>query len=123
MCITAGLRRKPDESRLDLINRNVDLFVSILDQIAQVGLKDGAIVHVVSNPVDILTYLAASRLGLPPAKVIGLEHTTRYDSLSQSDCSRSEAAADPVIGTDTGRAWGQHGADLVERHRGRIATG
>ena len=29
--ITAGLRRKPDESRLDLINRNVDLFLSILD--------------------------------------------------------------------------------------------
>ncbi len=29
ICITAGLRRKPDESRLDLINRNTDLFVSI----------------------------------------------------------------------------------------------
>ena len=33
ICITAGLRRKPDESRLDLINRNVDLFVDILAQI------------------------------------------------------------------------------------------
>ena len=31
--ITAGLRRKPDESRLDLINRNVDLFVQILDDV------------------------------------------------------------------------------------------
>src|SRR6266567_8539180 len=31
--ITAGLRRKPDESRLDLINRNVVLFVQILDSI------------------------------------------------------------------------------------------
>src|SRR5436190_21127729 len=30
ICITAGLRRKPDESRLDLINRNTDLFLSIL---------------------------------------------------------------------------------------------
>ena len=30
ICITAGLRRKPDESRLDLINRNVDLFLGIL---------------------------------------------------------------------------------------------
>ena len=37
ICITAGLRRKPDESRLDLINRNVDLFLSILGEIASVG--------------------------------------------------------------------------------------
>src|SRR5215472_13588495 len=31
--ITAGLRRKPDESRLDLINRNVELFLTLLDQV------------------------------------------------------------------------------------------
>src|SRR6266403_1406544 len=37
--ITAGLRRKPDESRLDLINRNVDLFTGILDQMKSAGLK------------------------------------------------------------------------------------
>src|SRR6266446_6111752 len=62
--ITAGLRRKPDESRLDLINRNVDLFLSILDQVKKVGLKESAYL-VVSNPVDVLTYLAVHRLGLP----------------------------------------------------------
>ena len=38
--ITAGLRRKPDESRLDLINRNVDLFLTLLDQVKAAGLKD-----------------------------------------------------------------------------------
>src|SRR5687768_13248691 len=37
--ITAGLRRKPDESRLDLINRNVALFVGILDSIKSAGFK------------------------------------------------------------------------------------
>ncbi len=37
--ITAGLRRKPDESRLDLINRNVALFVQILDSIKSAGLR------------------------------------------------------------------------------------
>ena len=72
ICITAGLRRKPDESRLDLINRNVQLFSSILDSVASAGMKSGAIVHVVSNPVDILTYLAAEKLDLPPTQVIGL---------------------------------------------------
>jgi L-lactate dehydrogenase len=84
ICITAGLRRKPDESRLDLINRNVDLFLSILEEIRSAGLKSGAIVHVVSNPVDILTYLAAERLDLPPTQVIGLGtqlDTIRFRSL------------------------------------------
>src|SRR5688500_5197042 len=38
--ITAGLRRKPDESRLDLINRNTDLFLSILDQAKAAGWKE-----------------------------------------------------------------------------------
>src|SRR2546425_9716944 len=38
--VTAGLRRKPDESRLDLINRNVDLFLGLLDQAKTAGFKD-----------------------------------------------------------------------------------
>ena len=70
--ITAGLRRKPDESRLDLINRNVALFVGILDSIKAAGFKKDAQVFVVSNPVDILTQLAVQRLGLPWAQVYGL---------------------------------------------------
>lgn len=70
--ITAGLRRKPDESRLDLINRNVDLFVTILDQLKSASLRDDACVVVVSNPVDVLTYLAVTRLGLSWRRVVGL---------------------------------------------------
>ena len=70
--ITAGLRRKPDESRLDLINRNVDLFLALLDQVKSAGLKDNAYLVVVSNPVDVLTYLAVQRCGLPWQRVIGL---------------------------------------------------
>jgi L-lactate dehydrogenase len=70
--ITAGLRRKPDESRLDLINRNVDLFLGLLDQVKAAGLKQSAYLVVVSNPVDVLTYLAVQRSGLPWQRVIGL---------------------------------------------------
>jgi L-lactate dehydrogenase len=70
--ITAGLRRKPEESRLDLINRNVDLFLSLLDQVQSAGLKKNAYLVVVSNPVDVLTYLAVQRAGLPWQRVIGL---------------------------------------------------
>src|SRR5687767_3922238 len=70
--ITAGLRRKPDESRLDLINRNVSLFKQILDSLRGAGMKKDAIIFVVSNPVDILTRLAIDYLKYDPARVIGL---------------------------------------------------
>src|SRR5437868_12963287 len=70
--VTAGLRRKPDESRLDLINRNVDLFLGLLDQMKSAGLKESTYLIVVSNPVDVLTYLAVRRSGLPWQRVIGL---------------------------------------------------
>ncbi len=70
--ITAGLRRKPDESRLDLINRNVELFLTLLNEVKNAGLKESAYLVVVSNPVDVLTYLAVQRSGLPWQRVIGL---------------------------------------------------
>ena len=70
--ITAGLRRKPDESRLDLINRNVDLFMTLLEQVKTAGLKNDSYLVVVSNPVDVLTYLAVQRSGLPWQRVLGL---------------------------------------------------
>ena len=86
--ITAGLRRKPDESRLDLINRNVILFRQILDSLKASGLKKDAILFVVSNPVDILTRLAIDHLKHDPAKVIGLGtqlDTARFRSLIAHD--------------------------------------
>jgi L-lactate dehydrogenase len=76
--ITAGLRRKPDESRLDLINRNVDLFMTLLGQVKAAGWKNQAALVVVSNPVDVLTYLAVQQAGLPWQRVIGLG--TQLDS-------------------------------------------
>ncbi|MCH2212935.1 MAG: lactate/malate dehydrogenase family protein [Fuerstiella sp.] len=82
--ITAGLRRKPDESRLDLINRNVALFRTILEDVKKHGLRNDAIVFVVSNPVDVLTYLAVQALSLPAGQVIGLGtvlDTTRLRSM------------------------------------------
>lgn len=82
--ITAGLRRKPDESRLQLINRNVDLFKGILDSIKGVKLAKGATILVVSNPVDILTQLTVESGVLPEAQVLGLGtvlDTCRFRSL------------------------------------------
>jgi L-lactate dehydrogenase len=107
--ITAGLRRKPDESRLDLINRNVDLFVGILDEMKSIGLKDNAYVVVVSNPVDVLTYLAVKRLGLAWQRILGLGtvlDTARFRSYLARRLSVPPTQVDAMI-------LGEHGDSMV----------
>jgi L-lactate dehydrogenase len=107
--ITAGLRRKPEESRLDLINRNVELFLNILGQIQAAGLKREAVLLVVSNPVDVLTYLAAQQSGLPPSRVIGLG--TQLDS-ARFRSLIAEALALPATQV-TATILGEHGDSMV----------
>jgi L-lactate dehydrogenase len=109
ICITAGLRRKPDESRLDLINRNVDLFLKILDGVKLAGPKPSAIVFVVSNPVDVLTYLAADRLSLPVDQVIGLG--TQLDTIRFRSLIAAELRAAPTQVKAT--ILGEHGDSMV----------
>ena len=107
--ITAGSRRKPDESRLDLINRNVALFRSILADIKQKGFPPHAIVFVVSNPVDVLTYLATHDLGLPDNQVIGLGtvlDTTRLRSMLAARLQVPATQVSAVI-------LGEHGDSMV----------
>src|SRR5436853_5685604 len=107
--ITAGLRRKPDESRLDLINRNVVLFVQILDSIKSAGLRKEAHVFVVSNPVDILTQLAAQRLGLPWQQVYGLGtmlDTSRFSSFIADELNLAPTQVKALV-------LGEHGDSMV----------
>jgi L-lactate dehydrogenase len=109
ICITAGLRRKPDESRLDLINRNTDLFASILSEVHQAGVKKSAVVLVVSNPVDILTHVAAMKLGLPISQVLGLGtqlDTIRFCSLISENLHTSPTQTKALI-------LGEHGDSMV----------
>ena len=119
ICITAGLRRKPDESRLDLINRNVDLFTKILDSVKQAGPKQSAIVMVVSNPVDVLTYLAADRLGLPKTQVIGLG--TQLDTIRFRSLIAAELNAPPTQVKAT--ILGEHGDSMVPVWSGATIAG
>ncbi|MEX2121075.1 MAG: lactate/malate dehydrogenase family protein [Pirellulales bacterium] len=109
ICITAGLRRKPDESRLDLINRNVDLFMGILGEISRAGTRQDAMVLVVSNPVDVLTYLAADRLNLPSNQVLGLGTQLDTIRLRSLIADRLGAAATQV----SALILGEHGDSMV----------
>ena len=67
--VTAGANQKPDETRLDLVHKNVGIFKSIIPEIASRDFK--GILLVVANPVDILTAVAQKLSGLPENRVIG----------------------------------------------------
>lgn len=67
--ITAGAAQKPGETRLELTRRNVDVYKDIIPSITK--YTENAILIIVSNPVDVLTYAAVKISGLPWHRVIG----------------------------------------------------
>ena len=67
--ITAGANQKPNETRLDLVKKNVSIFKSIIPEIKERNCE--GILLIVSNPVDILTYVTLKLSGFPANRVIG----------------------------------------------------
>lgn len=67
--VTAGAHQKPDETRLELVKRNVAIFRSVIPEIPKRHFE--GIILVVANPVDILTYAAVKFSGMPSKRVIG----------------------------------------------------
>ena len=67
--VTAGANQKPNETRLDLVHKNVAIYKTIIPEIAKRGFE--GILLIVSNPVDILTYAALKLSGFPENRVIG----------------------------------------------------
>jgi malate dehydrogenase len=68
--ITAGFPRQPGMSRMDLLGKNAAIIRSVVEQIAPGS--PGAIVIVVTNPLDEMTYLAADVSGFPKERVMGM---------------------------------------------------
>ena len=67
--ICAGAAQKPGETRLELVNKNVKIFKSIVESIMDSGFN--GIFLVATNPVDILAYATWTFSGLPKERVIG----------------------------------------------------
>ncbi|MBN1405584.1 MAG: L-lactate dehydrogenase [Candidatus Omnitrophica bacterium] len=67
--ITAGAKQSPGETRIDLVKKNAAIFKNIIPEI--VKYSKNAILLVVTNPVDILTYATLKISGFDPNKVIG----------------------------------------------------
>ena len=79
--ITAGIARKPGMSRDDLLNTNAGIVKSVSEQIAKTS--PNAIIIVVSNPLDVMCYVAKQVTGFPRERVIGMAgvlDTARYRS-------------------------------------------
>lgn len=67
--ITAGAGQRPGETRLELVRKNVEIFRDMIPQITAV--TQDARLLIVSNPVDVMTYVAWKLSGYPPEHVIG----------------------------------------------------
>lgn len=101
--ITAGAKQAPGETRLALLQRNASIIESIVDEIVAQGSR--AVIVIVSNPVDILTYVALKRSGWPKGRVIG--------SGTVLDSSRFRYLLSQHCGVDVGNVHayflGEHG--------------
>lgn len=89
--VTAGANQKPDETRLDLVHKNIAIYKSIIPEIAKCDFK--GILLIVSNPVDILTYAAVKLSGFPKRRVIG--------SGTVLDTARLKYALGKYLGVDS----------------------
>ena len=70
--VSAGVGQKPGETRLQLLERNADVFKQVIPRILQHAPR--AILLIATNPVDVMTHLAAryaGEVGVPSSRVIG----------------------------------------------------
>lgn len=67
--VTFGIGRKPDQTRLDLAKVNIGILTSVMPEVAKIA--PDALYIIVSNPVDVLTYVTIKCTGLPENRVIG----------------------------------------------------
>jgi len=105
--ITAGIARKPGMSRDDLVNTNAGIVKAVTEQV--VKFSPNAILIILSNPVDAMTYVAYKASGFPKNRVIGqagVLDTARFRTFVAEELSVS-------VEDVTGFVLGVHGDDMV----------
>ncbi|OAY85015.1 L-lactate dehydrogenase A [Ananas comosus] len=111
--VTAGARQLPGETRLDLLHRNVALFRTVVPPLAQ--HSPDALLLVVSNPVDVLTYVAWKLSGFPPNRhgdssvalwsSISIGGVPMLSSLRESDVEFEQAVLERIRKAVVGSAY------------------
>lgn len=115
--ITAGVARKPGMSRDDLVNTNADIMRAVAEQVAK--HSPGAILLVLSNPVDAMTYVAYNVTGFPKNRVLGQSgvlDTARFRTFVAQ-------ALNVSVEDVTGFVLGGHGDEMVPLIRYSYAGG
>lgn len=101
--VTFGVGRKPGQSRLDLANINVGILKSVMPNVAKIAPE--ALYVIVSNPVDVLTYVTMKCTGLKPSQVIGTGTLLDSNRLSEALASYCGVDASNV----NAYVFGEHG--------------
>lgn len=105
--ITAGVKQKPGESRIKLLDRNINIFKNLIPEIIRTGFN--GIFLVVTNPVDILTYFTYKFSNFPRNKVIGsgtVLDSSRFAYLLSKHCDVDPRSINAYI-------IGEHGDTAV----------
>ncbi|EIT85434.1 malate dehydrogenase [Fictibacillus macauensis ZFHKF-1] len=115
--ITAGIARKPGMSRDDLVNTNAKVMKSVTKEI--VKYSPNAVIIVLTNPVDAMTYTVLKESGFPKSRVIGqsgILDTARFRTFVAQELNVS-------VKDVTGFVLGGHGDDMVPLVRYSYAGG
>src|SRR5438105_4942609 len=115
--ITAGVARKPGMSRDDLININTGIVKSVAENVAK--HSPNAVLIVVSNPLDVMVYVAWKASGFPAQRVLGqagVLDTARYRSFLAEEVGCSVEDVQALL-------LGGHGDDMVPLARYTFAGG
>ncbi len=115
--ITAGVPRKPGMSRDDLISINAKIVNSVTESILKYSVNP--IIIVVSNPLDVMTYAAYKKAGLPSSRVFGMAgilDTARYRAFLAHALNTSPKDIQAVL-------MGGHGDTMVPLPRYTTVAG
>jgi len=115
--VIAGQARKPDMTRIDLMNNNAKIIRSITREVAKHA--PNAKLMIVTNPVDIMTYIARKESGLPPNHVFGMGNildTLRFRSYIAQTLNVSREDVHALV-------IGEHGDTMVPLTEYATVTG
>jgi malate dehydrogenase len=115
--ITAGLARKPGMSRMDLLSKNAEVVGSAAAQIAR--LASNSIIVVVTNPLDVMTYVAWKTSGFSQQRVVGMAgvlDSTRFRYFVASEFNVSVEDTQAMV-------LGGHGDSMVPLPRYTTVSG
>jgi malate dehydrogenase len=115
--ITAGLARQPGMSRMDLLERNAEIVGSVTEQLVEQSPE--AVMIVVSNPLDEMTYLAALVSGFPKQRVMGMAGVLDSSRLRFFIAEKLEVAPAAVEAL----TLGSHGDQMVALPRHATVDG